>query len=76
MSKTQKRIFDRIATWYPCTTFGMLAGDLRLSESTVRRHVKALVEAGKVELVENEPGYATNYQLTVEARRDRAMGVA
>lgn len=73
-NKNMKRIFDRIAAAYPCTTVGMLAGDLRLAESTVRKHLARLVDASKIELVPAEPGYSPNYQVTVEARRDLAIG--
>lgn len=70
-NKTRQRILDRVAAAYPCTTVGLLASDLLLSPGTVRRHVAALVEAGLLEEGLHDPAIVP-YQLTGEARRDRA----
>ena len=45
--KTQNRILERIATHTPITV-GLLAGDLNLKIDTVRKHVAALISAGRV----------------------------
>ena len=73
-NKTRQRILDRVAATYPCTTVGLLASDLLLSPGTVRRHVAALLESGLLEEGLHDPAIdgAVPYQLTGEARRDRA----
>lgn len=75
--KPQQKILERIATSYPCTTVGMLAGDLHLSERTVRAHIKALEASGKIEAVAPwAPSYSENWHLTDAEIADRRQTAA
>ena len=48
--KNAERILNQIAKHSSTTSIGLLAGDLRLSTETVRRHVDTLIAAGRVEI--------------------------
>lgn len=65
---TAARILHRIATASP-TSAGLLAADLRLAPATIRRHVKTLIAAGRVEV-----GWdGAQLQLTDTEIRERAI---
>ena len=47
MKTARERIANRIAEHDGVTSIGLLAGDLDLAVDTVKRHVRALIRAGR-----------------------------
>lgn len=70
-NKTAARILNRIAAHSGVTSVGLVAADLKLSPRTVRRHVDALIAAGRVGI--GWDGCAL--ELSETEQRDRALGV-
>lgn len=64
---TKQKVLARVAELDGVTSVGMIAGDLGLTIETVRKHVKALISEGFIEI-----GWdGTALALTLEERRTR-----
>lgn len=64
---TKQRVLERVAELDGVVSVGMIAGDFGLSIETVRKHTKALIAEGRIEIGWDCAALA----LTLDERRNR-----